>query len=193
MTSGGGLSICVFCGAGAGDSPAYAEAGYDLGERLAAGKHRLVYGAGGVGIMGAVARGAAAGNGTIAGVIPAFLRERERHQDIPPQEVILTEDLARRKSIMMSCADGFVGLPGGYGTLDELLEVISMNALGMTDKPVVLVNTEGFWDAFVALVDGFARRRFLPEEKHFTVVDSPQEALEHIEAATGHRLIATAE
>ncbi|MFF7146127.1 LOG family protein [Streptomyces nodosus] len=191
--SGGGLSICVFCGASPGDSPAYTQAGYELGERLAAGNHRLVYGAGGIGIMGAVARGAADNNGRIAGIIPEFLRERERNHDIPPQEVVITDDLARRKSIMMDLADAFVCLPGGYGTLNELLEVMSMNVMGIEDRPLVLVNTQGFWEPFIDLVDGFAGRRFIPEEKHFTVVGGPVEAIEHIEATAGSRLAATME
>lgn len=191
MANSGGLSICVFCGASAGDSVTYTQAGYELGERLAAGKHRLVYGAGGIGIMGAVARGVADNNGKITGVIPEFLRERERNYDIPPQEVVIADDLARRKSMMMDLADGFVCLPGGYGTLDELLEVISMNALGIEGRPVVLVNIQGFWESFLGLVNDFARRGFLPKEKNFSVVGSPVEAIEYIEAAAGSRLAAT--
>ena len=191
MASSAWLSICVFCGASAGNSPAYTQAGYELGERLAAGRHRLVYGAGGMGVMGAVARGAADSHGSIAGVIPAFLREREKHQDIPPQEILVTEDLARRKSTMMDLADAFVCLPGGYGTLDELLEVISMNALGIDEKPVVLVNTRGFWEPFIQLIDGFAGCRFLPQKRQFVVADGPVEAIEYIEAAAGVRLAAT--
>lgn len=185
MPNHGMLSICVFCGAASGDSPEYTRAGYHLGERLAIRRHRLIYGAGGIGVMGAVARGAAKHKGEIAGIIPAFLREREMGDDIPPQEIIITDDLAQRKSVMMRLADGFIGLPGGYGTLDEMLEVISMNALGIENRPVVLVNTQGFWEPFVELIDSLAGREFLPQDKHFIVVDSPEEAIDRIEAAAG--------
>ncbi|MFJ8753950.1 TIGR00730 family Rossman fold protein [Streptomyces sp. NPDC102441] len=193
MANNGGLSICVFCGASAGDSPVYTQVGYELGKRLAAGNHRLVYGAGGIGVMGAVARGVADNNGSIVGIIPEFLRDREKNDAIPSQKVVVTEDLARRKSIMMDLSDGFVCLPGGYGTLDELLEVISMKAMGIEDRPVVLVNTQGFWESFVELVDGFAGRRFLPEEKPFVIVGSALEAIEYIESPARARLVATME
>jgi uncharacterized protein (TIGR00730 family) len=191
MANSGGLSICVFCGASAGNSIAYTQAGYELGERMAAGNHRLVYGAGGIGIMGAVARGVADGGGQITGIIPEFLRARERNHDIPQQEVVIADDLARRKSIMIGLADGFVCLPGGYGTLDELLEVISMNTLGIEGRPVALVNTQGFWEPFVELIDEYARRGFLPKEKHFEVVESPAAAIEYIETAAECRLTTT--
>jgi uncharacterized protein (TIGR00730 family) len=177
------LSICVFCGASPGDSSLYTEAGHELGQQLGIRRHRLIYGGGGIGVMGAVAKGAADKGARIVGIIPAFLREREMRDEIPPQEIILTTDLAQRKTTMMRLADGFVGLPGGYGTLDEMFEVISMNALGLDKRPVVLVNTGGFWDSFVELIDDLARRQFLPAEKHFTIAQSPNEAIDFIESA----------
>ncbi|WP_166459314.1 LOG family protein [Amycolatopsis pithecellobii] len=181
------LAICVFCGASQGDSPVYTEAGYQLGKQLGSRFHRLIYGAGGVGVMGAVARGAAEYGAKIVGVIPSFLREREMGDDIPPQEIIITTNLAHRKTTMMNLADGFIGLPGGYGTMDEMFEVISMSALGVERRPVVLVNTNGFWDLFLELVDELGKRRFLPEDKYFIVVDDPAEAIDRIEFARDAR------
>jgi len=137
--------------------------------------------------MGAVARGAADGGAKIVGIIPAFLREREMRDSIPPQEILLTRSLARRKSLMLSLADAFVALPGGYGTLDETLEVMSASVLGIERKPLVLVNIDGFWDPFVKLVDEMAGRGFVPADRHFTIVQDPDEAIEHVESAVGSR------
>lgn len=183
MSNNQALSICVFCGASEGDSPAYAEIGYKVGELLGTRRHRLVYGAGGIGVMGAVARGTAECGGMIVGIIPAFLRQREMKDKIPPQEVIITRDLSRRKSMMLEISDGFLVLPGGYGTLDELLEVISMTALGIENRPIVLLNAEGFWEPFVEFIDTLVKREFIPAHRHFTLADSPAEAIDRIELA----------
>lgn len=185
MKSPGSLLICVFCGASSGDSPIYDEAGYNLGRTLGIRGHSLLYGAGGVGVMGAVARGAADEGANIIGIIPTFLREREMRDSIPPQEIQLTKSLAQRKSLMLSRADAFVALPGGYGTLDETLEVISTSILGVDRKPVVLVNIGGFWDPFIKLVDELEGRGFVPAERSFTIVDDPDEAIQYAESALG--------
>lgn len=135
--------------------------------------------------MGAVAQGAAEEGAKITGVIPTFLREREMHDSIPPQEIFLTETLAERKSLMLSLSDAFVALPGGYGTLDETLEVVSGSMLGVDRKPVVLVNTDGFWDPFVKLVDELADRGFVPSDSFFSIAQNAQEAIEYVESAVG--------
>ncbi|MGW7402386.1 LOG family protein [Streptomyces sp. NPDC054833] len=177
------LSIGVFCGASAGRSPRYAEVAAELGTRIAARGHRLVYGAGGVGMMGEVARAAAAGGAPILGVIPEFLRTREMGDELPPQELVLTTDLLERKRIMIDSADAFVALPGGYGTLDEILEVVSMAALGQRVGPLVLVDVDGDWDPLRRLVEGLLRRGFVRDAELVRVATDPDEALDLVAAA----------
>lgn len=179
----GSLVICVFCGASPGDSPVYSRAGYELGRQLGMRGHSLLYGAGGIGVMEAVARGAADEGASIVGIVPIFLRQREVRDPVPAQEIFLTRSRAQRKSLMLSHADAFVALPGGYGTLNETLEVISTSALDSERKPVVLVNTGGFWDPFVTLIDELAGRGFVPAGRSFTIVQDPGEAIRCVETA----------
>jgi uncharacterized protein (TIGR00730 family) len=179
----GSLVIGVFCGASPGDSPVYSRAGYELGRQLGMRGHRLLYGAGGIGVMEAVARGAAEEGASIVGIVPIFLQQREARDSVPTQEIFLTRSRAHRKSLMLSHADAFVALPGGYGTLDETLEVISASALNSDRKPVVLVNTGGFWDPFVTLIDALAGRGFVPSGRSFTIVQDPGEAIRCVETA----------
>jgi uncharacterized protein (TIGR00730 family) len=172
------LSIGVFCGASPGNSPRYTETATALGTRIAARGHRLVYGAGGVGMMGAVARAAVAGGAPVLGVIPEFLRSREMGDDLPPQEIVLTADLLERKRIMIDSADAFIALPGGYGTLDEILEVVSMAALGQRVGPLVLVDVDADWDPLLQVVEGLRRRGFLRDAGLVRVAADPDEALD---------------
>ncbi|MEZ7129045.1 TIGR00730 family Rossman fold protein [Nonomuraea sp. AD125B] len=144
-------SICVFAGARCGHSPAALQAATELGRLLGHHGHRLIYGAGGAGMMGALAWSAAAAGAPITGVIPAFLHQRERAQDAPVQDLVVTADLAERKQRMLELADAFVALPGGYGTLDEILEVISARYLGLHDKPMILLDVDGIWAGLLAL------------------------------------------
>ncbi|QUH04092.1 TIGR00730 family Rossman fold protein [Saccharopolyspora erythraea] len=178
------LSVGVFCGASTGNSPRYLDVGGDLGRLLAERGHRLVYGAGGVGVMGAVARSTAAGGGHILGVIPEFLRAREMTDDLPSQELVLTGDLFDRKRMMIGGADAFIALPGGYGTVDEVVEVLSMAALGLDVGPLVLIDVAGDWDPFLDMVDGLARRGFARRTDLCHVVGGAAEALDLVEALT---------
>lgn len=175
------LSVGVFCGASEGNDPVHLEVAYQVGKLLGGRRHRLVYGAGGTGVMGAVSRGAAEHGSPIVGVIPAFLREREMSVEAPPQEIMLTKDLFERKNRMIGMADGFIVLPGGYGTLDELLEVVSMRALGVCRRPIALVNTDGFWNPFVDLLKHLAERGFAPSGESFALVSEPLDAVRHVE------------
>ena len=165
MQLASGRSVCVFCGSRPGADPAHAHAANELGGALAAAGLRLVYGAGEVGLMGAVARAAAAAGGRTLGVIPAHLVPREA-RGRPPADAVVTETMHERKKVMFMNADAIVALPGGPGTLDELFEVLTWRQLGLHAKPVLLLNVSGYWDPLLALLasvvgGGFADASFL--------------------------------
>ncbi len=145
-------SVCVYCGSRAGALPAYAQAARDLGKSLADEGWRLVYGAGDVGLMGETARAAQAGGADTFGVIPQHLVDWEVGKTDLTRYVV-TETMHERKKVMFVNADAVVVLPGGAGSLDELFEVLTWRQLGLHHKPVVILNTEGYWDPLRALVD----------------------------------------
>jgi hypothetical protein len=153
--------VCVFCGASSGRLPAYAEAARALGSALARRGLGLVYGGGRVGLMGAVADAALAAGGEAVGVIPQELVDRElAHGDLTDLRVV--GSLHERKALMAELADGFVALPGGFGTLDELLEQLTWSQLGLHAKPVGLLDVEGYWRPLIELArhateEGFVR------------------------------------
>ncbi|MGG7644079.1 TIGR00730 family Rossman fold protein [Rhodovulum sp. YNF3179] len=157
-------SICVFCGSRHGANPAYKAAATALGRALAANGWRLVYGAGDVGLMGEVARAAQDGGGETFGVIPVHLLQREAgKRDL--SRFIVTENMHERKKVMFMNADAIVTLPGGPGSLDEFFEVMTWRQLGLHGKPIYLLNTDGYWDPLVGLIDhilaeGFADQSF---------------------------------
>ncbi len=145
-------SVCVYCGSRPGARPAYAEAARATGTMLAANGWRLVYGAGDVGLMGEVARAAQSGGGATFGVIPTHLLDREvGKRDL--STFVVTETMHERKKVMFMNADAVVVLPGGGGSLDEFFEVLTWRQLGLHEKPIVLLNTEGYWDPLLSLVD----------------------------------------
>jgi uncharacterized protein (TIGR00730 family) len=152
-------SICVFCGSRHGDDPRFRAAAARFGELAGAAGLRLIYGGGHVGLMGAVADAAMAAGAEVVGFIPTGLLAREvGHRAIT--ELTVTSTMYERKQEMIERADAFVILPGGLGTLDELLEVITLRQLGYHDKPIVLVNLDGYWDPLLALVDRVIEREF---------------------------------
>lgn len=157
--------IAVFCGARPGGDPAYAELAEEFGTALGRRGVGLVYGAGGVGVMGAVAKAALAGGAPVTGVIPHDLHKRERAHKAPG-EVFVVRTMHERKALMYRLASAFAVLPGGLGTLDELMEVATWNQLGMHHKPVVLLNTSGFFDPLLGFLDHVVREGFLtPAER----------------------------
>ena len=156
-----GRSVCVFCGSRTGSSPVHAAAATELGAALAAAGLRLVYGAGDVGLMGAVARAAIAAGGRTLGVIPAHLVPREA-RGRPLADRVVTETMHERKKVMFMNADAIVALPGGPGTLDELFEVLTWRQLGLHRKPVLLLNVEGYWDPLLALLAHVVAQSFAP-------------------------------
>jgi hypothetical protein len=153
--------VCVFCGASSGRLPAYAEAARAFGVAAAARGTGIVYGGGRVGLMGAVADGALSAGGEVIGVIPQELVDRElAHEGLTNLHVV--GSLHERKALMAELADGFVALPGGFGTLDELLEQLTWSQLGLHDKPVGLLDVEEYWLPLIALArhataEGFVR------------------------------------
>ncbi|MFI9271107.1 TIGR00730 family Rossman fold protein [Kitasatospora sp. NPDC052896] len=143
----------MFCGARSGERAGITEAAREVGRLIGERGHRLVYGGGGSGLMGEVAWAAAKSGAPITGYTPRFLYERELAIAAPDQELHLTDDMFERKRLMIEHADAFLALPGGYGTLDEVLDVLSLNCLGEQGKPLVLVDAEGFWGPIRAAVE----------------------------------------
>ena len=146
-------SICVYCGSGHGNDPAFTEAAVQLGRDMARAGITLVYGGGNVGLMGVVARAVLDNGGHVVGIIPEFLKAREIM--IPDaQELIVVPDMHTRKRIMFDRADAFVALPGGVGTLEELVEQMTWAQLGQHKKPILLANVRNFWKPLLVLRAG---------------------------------------
>jgi uncharacterized protein (TIGR00730 family) len=153
------FSVCVYCGSRAGADPAYSEEAVSLGIGLAQRGWRLVYGAGDVGLMGDVARAAQAAGGETFGVIPQHLVAWEIGKTDLTHYVI-TETMHERKKVMFMNCDAVVVLPGGAGSLDELFEALTWRQLGLHNKPILLVNTKGFWDPLLSLMGHIVEREF---------------------------------
>jgi len=152
--------VCVYCGSGAGEDPAYAESARILGRALAKARIRLVYGGGSVGLMGIIARAVLDEGGEVIGIIPRFLEKRERvFPDV--SELIVTEDMHERKMLMFERADAFVALPGGIGTLEEYIEQLTWVQLGQHQKPMLLANIAGFWQPLIDLLDHMRAEHFI--------------------------------
>jgi uncharacterized protein (TIGR00730 family) len=156
-------TICVYCGSGPGTDPAFVAAARELGRLLAESGIGLVYGGGSVGLMGELAIAVLDGGGHVTGVIPEFLTRKERllHDS---QEIIVTADMHERKRSMFERADAFVALPGGIGTLEELVEQLTWAQLGRHRKPILIANIAGFWDPLCALIDHMRDMNFLHNE-----------------------------
>lgn len=154
-------SVCVYCGSSNAANPAWLEDAARLGALLAGEGLRLVYGGGGVGLMGACARAAHAGGGRVLGVIPTFLTGREH--PLPEVETIVVASMHERKMMMFEAADAFAVLPGAIGTLEEVVELISWRRLGLHAKPIVFFNPAGFWDPLFALFQRFIDSALVPE------------------------------
>src|SRR6202522_2194997 len=153
-------TVCVYCGSGAGTNPRFIESARALGKTLAENGIRLVYGGGSVGIMGAVASAVLDHGGSVTGIIPEFLTNREnalKHV----QEMIVTPDMHTRKQLMFEHSDAFVALPGGIGTLEELVEQLTWQQLGRHSKPVLLANIDGFWEPLLALIAHMRATQFI--------------------------------
>jgi uncharacterized protein (TIGR00730 family) len=145
-------SVCVYCGSSCGSDPAHEAAATRLGQLIAEAGLRLVYGGGSVGLMGSVANAALESGGKVTGIIPRFLEKREVMLDTL-EDLVITEDMHERKHLMFERADAFIALPGGIGTLEEAVEMMTWAQLGQHRKPVALANINGFWSPLLELLD----------------------------------------
>jgi uncharacterized protein (TIGR00730 family) len=171
------MNVCVFCGSSTGINPAYAEAARSLGELLARNNMRLIYGGGNVGLMGIVADAVMAGGGEVIGIIPDFLLKREvGHRGITRLEVV--ETMHERKKRMADLADAFIALPGGWGTMEELTEVLTWRQLGLIKQPVGIINVNNFFDPLLDQLRKMVQEEFVrPAYLNVLLVETSPEKL----------------
>ena len=169
-------SVCVFCGSNSGADPAYLALARRVGELLAARGLALVYGGGGIGLMGVVADAVLAAGGHVIGVIPEALAAREvAHRGLPDLRVV--GSMHERKALMAELADGFIALPGGLGTLEELFEIVTWAQLGLHAKPCGLVNAGGYYDHLITFLDHTVAMRFVRPEHRTLILVEPDPAV----------------
>lgn len=175
-------SICLFCGASSGNKPDYAEAARQLGTSLAQNGITLVYGGSNIGLMGAAADAALAAGGEVIGVIPEFLRAKEvAHTGLG--QLHITTSMHERKALMAELSDGFIALPGGFGTFDELFEILTWAQLSVHRKPVGLLNVAGYYDPLMAMVHNAINAGFVRDTnlKLFSIADTVSGLLESMQ------------
>jgi uncharacterized protein (TIGR00730 family) len=171
-------SVCVYCGSSPGRDEIYAKAGHLLGRSLAKSGLRLVYGGGTKGIMGAVAEGALKAGGKVTGIIPRFLINKEATETALDRldELLITDNMHERKHKMLEKSDAFVALPGGIGTVEEIVEIMTWGQLGHHRKPIVFANVKGFWNPMLALLDHIGNEGFIHTAQRVKplVVEDPE-------------------
>lgn len=175
-------TICVFCGSSSGKKDNYLAAAEQLGKVLAAQGIGLVYGGGGIGLMGAIARAVMEAGGDVTGILPGVLRGKERPEAASVGQsygkLILVETMHERKAMMAELSDGYIAMPGGFGTLDELFESITWGQLGIQRKPIGLLNVDGYYDNLLAWIDRAVADGFVqPAYRDLLVVDGDPAAL----------------
>lgn len=172
-------SICVFCGSSEGNDLAITEAAKKLGETFAARNITLVYGAAKIGVMGIIAKSTLENNGRVVGIIPEFLKMKEVvHYGLT--KLITTQNMYERKLMMQEESDGFIALPGGMGTLEELFEIVTWLQLGLHQKPIGLLNVNGYYDDLLNLFENMVRRGFLSLDNYdLMLVDTDIDQLLH--------------
>ena len=171
-------ALCVYCGSSPGTDPAFVEAARSFGKILAENDIRLIYGGGSVGLMGALAEAVIENGGTATGIIPEFITRRERPRQLA-HELIVTRDMHERKQKMFERADGFIALPGGIGTLEELVEQLTWVQLGRHKKPILIANINNYWDPLLTLIDHMRAVKFVPSALNvdFLVADRVEDIL----------------
>ncbi len=172
------FAVCVYCGSRSGNNPAIEEAARMLGAALAARNWTLVYGGGCVGLMGELARSMLAAHGTVIGIIPQGLLEREQGM-VEASELIVTQTLRQRKALMDERSHAFVALPGGFGTLEETIETLTLRQLGYHNKPIILLNIGGYYDPLLVLFDHAVEQGFVASThlRLFAVAQSVDEVM----------------
>ena len=183
------MRITVYCASSNNVRDRYFDVAEEAGRLIAERGHQLVYGGGQVGLMGAVARAVHAAGGTVLGVIPEALKEREGIAYELADEMIVTKTMQERKAILFTRTDAFMILPGGFGTQEEFMEVLTLTQLGYHEKPLTLVNTEGYYDPLLELFEHFFSEGFASSRYRglYYVADRPEEALDHVEGVSGER------
>jgi uncharacterized protein (TIGR00730 family) len=182
-------NVCVYCGSGNGNYEQFGDAAEELGRALAADGVGLVYGGGGEGLMGRLARATLDAGGYVTGIIPTFLVRKE-HPLTTAQEMLVVDSMHERKQAMFDRADAFIALPGGIGTLEELVEQLTWSQLGRHSKPILIANINGFWDPLIELLDhmnieGFIREGF---EARYLVAERIEDVLPMLRAAAERRM-----
>lgn len=177
-------SICVYCGSGNGHADIHVKAARDFGAAMAKAGIRLVYGGGGIGLMGALAQSVVDHGGKVMGIIPDFLKRKEMSLDVE-MDLVTVPDMHTRKMRMFSEADAFVALPGGIGTLEELVEQLTWSQLGRHAKPVAIANIGGFWDPLRVLLDHMKDEGFIRPglAVKYAVVDEVRDLIPTLQAA----------
>ena len=180
-------ALCVYCGSSPGTDPAFVTAAQTFGKILAENHIRLIYGGGSVGLMGAVAHAVLDHGGHVTGIIPEFLTKRERPRHIA-QELIVVPDMHSRKRAMFDHADGFVALPGGLGTLEEVVEQLTWAQLGRHKKPILIANIAGYWDPLLTLIEHMRTVKFVPSAFNvdFLVATRVEDILPPMQKAARH-------
>lgn len=187
-------TICVYCGSGPGTNPRFVEAAMAFGKALAENGIRLVYGGGSIGLMGAVATSVLDHGGTVTGIIPDFLTARENALK-RVQEMIVTPDMHERKRLMFEHSDAFVALPGGIGTLEELVEQLTWQQLGRHTKPIMLANIDDFWEPLLALLAHMRATQFIRPSLSVDILKTEriEEILPRLRAAAARATAGTEE
>lgn len=171
--------ICVFCASGIGKDPMYGTAAFELGSKLAEIEIGVVYGGAKVGVMGRLAEGVLSKNGKIVGIIPDFLKKKEiAHQGLT--ELVTVSSMHERKALMQEKSDGFIALPGGFGTMEELFEILTWGQLGLHRKPIGILNVNGYYDSLIELIDRMVTEELLRDDfkKMLLISDSIDELIQ---------------
>ncbi len=174
-------SICVYCGTGEQVKDSYKNAAIDLGAELAKENIKLVYGGGGVGLMGLVSTSSKKNGGYVTGIIPEHIQEKERkNHDV--DELHVVDSMHTRKRMMIDKSDAFAVLPGGFGTLDESFELLTWKYLKLHDKPIALINIDGYWNKLIELIDHMIKEGFTPswQRDMFIVVDNIEDVIKEL-------------
>ena len=172
-------SICVFCASAIGKNPVYGDAAFELGSKLAQTETTVVYGGAKLGVMGRLAEGVLSENGILIGIIPDFLKKKEiAHRGLT--ELITVSSMHERKALMQEKSDGFIALPGGFGTMEELFEILTWGQLGLHRKPVGILNVNGYYDSLIELIERMVEEKLLREDfkKMLLVSESTDELIQ---------------